>query len=60
MVVKGQQQGCQASQRALGTRDDADMDMDISVEKTKVLHVRRQDNVSATTSEEARKIYKYV
>ena len=31
----------------------------ISVEKTKVLHVRRQDNVSATTSEEAGKICKY-
>ena len=41
-----------------GSRDD--VDMEISVSKTKVLHVRRQDSVSATTSDEAKKVCKHV
>ena len=36
------------------------VDMEISVTKTKVLHVRRQDAVSATTSDGAKKICKYI
>ena len=43
---------------AAGSRADADMS--ISLEKTKVLHVRAQDVVSATTSAEARKVCKFV
>ena len=43
---------------ASGSRESADME--IRVTKTKVLHVRRQDAVSATTSEEAEKICKHI
>ena len=42
----------------MGSRKDADMD--ISIPKTKVLHVRRQDDISATTNEEVKKKCKYV
>ena len=41
-----------------GSRDDSDME--ISVPKTKVLHVRRQDAVSSTTSDEAKKVCKHI
>ena len=37
---------------ATGSRKDADMD--ISVSKTKTLHVRKQEEVSATTSRESK------
>ena len=43
---------------ANGSRDDADME--ISVSKTKVLHVRRQDSVRVTTSDEAKKVCNHV
>ena len=56
LIDIGNIEGCQrASERvssiAVGSRDDADIG--ISIPKTKVLHVRRQDDTSATTSEEA-------
>ena len=43
----------------IATGSRADADMSISIAKTKVLHVRAQDPVSATTDAEARAVCKY-
>ena len=58
-------EGCQRATKrvtsiAAGSRADADMEMEISISKTKVLHVRRQDSVNTTTSEEVKKKCKLV
>ena len=63
LIDQGDQVGIQrATARvtgiANGSRDDTDME--ISVPKTKVLHVRRQDSVSSTTSDEAKKVCKHI
>ena len=41
-----------------GARNDGDMD--VSIRKTKALHVRQQDEVTPTTSEEAKQVCKFV
>lgn len=43
---------------AAGSRKDADMN--ISISKTKALHVRDQDEISATTAKEAKAVCKFV
>ena len=52
---------CRATERvtniALGSRAEADME--ISIKKTKVLHVRAQDETTPTTTQEAEKACKY-
>ena len=42
------------------TGSRADADMEISIKKTKTMHVRAQDEVTATTTEEAVKACRYV
>lgn len=41
-----------------GAREDGDMD--VSIKKTKVLQVRQQDDVTPTTSEEAKQVCKFI
>ena len=47
-----------ASEISAGSR--ADTDMVVKIDKTKVLHVRPQDPVTVTTSNEATKVCKFV
>ena len=62
LIDHGDISGCRrATERvtriAAGSRADADME--ISISKTKVPHVRRQDSISVTTSEEAKEVCKF-
>ena len=44
---------------AIAVGSKADADMSISIPKTKVMHVRSQDQITSTTTDEARKICKF-
>ena len=44
---------------AIAVGSKADADMSISIPKTKVMHVRSQDQITSTTKDEARKICKF-
>ena len=63
LVDDGDEKGIQnLSNRLTGIAEGSkkDADMSISIEKTKTLHVRKQDPVSKTSAEEAAEVCKYV
>ena len=62
LIDGGDAQGvARASERvsAIAEGSEVDADMCINIDKTKVMHVRSQDQITSTTTEEARKTCKF-